>query len=140
DVGEVLRQKQTLNCEAGKEWWRGTGTPQRGGTFVTTQRFLDNLQSQVPGQTNNLAPQVYRHLLQNRACYYEDLEMTGDMVKSWQASTDGLSYTLKLRDDIKWHNKPPVNGRAFTSADVAYTIDRQVRAGDLRALWQNVKH
>src|SRR5437899_10703040 len=66
NVAEVLKQKQSLTCEAGKEWWRASGQAKRGGTFVTSQRFLDNLQSQVPGQTNNLAPQVYRHLLENR--------------------------------------------------------------------------
>lgn len=31
--------------------------------------------------------------------------------------------TLKLRDEVKWQNKPPVNGRQFTANDVGYTID-----------------
>ncbi|RWX78535.1 ABC transporter substrate-binding protein [Neorhizobium lilium] len=38
------------------------------------------------------------------------------LATSWEGSEDGLSVTFKLREGVKWHD-----GRAFTSADVAYS-------------------
>ena len=31
---------------------------------------------------------------------------------------------FKLRKGVRWHNKPPVNGRELTAEDVKYTYDR----------------
>jgi peptide/nickel transport system substrate-binding protein len=33
-------------------------------------------------------------------------------------------YVFKLRRDVRWHPKPPVNGRELTADDVKYTDDR----------------
>eukprot|EP01036_Dinobryon_divergens_P003526 gene3526-4661_t len=38
------------------------------------------------------------------------------MVESETVSADGLTWTFKLRDGVKWHD-----GKPFTSADVKYT-------------------
>lgn len=47
----------------------------------------------------------------------------GDIIPSlatdWTISDDELTYTFNLRDDVTFHN-----GRAMTSADVKYTIER----------------
>ncbi|MBI4312665.1 MAG: ABC transporter substrate-binding protein, partial [Chloroflexi bacterium] len=48
----------------------------------------------------------------------------GDLAESWSISNDGLTYTFKLRQGVKWQNIPPVNGREFTSDDVVYNIKR----------------
>ena len=34
-----------------------------------------------------------------------------------------------LKDGVKWQNKPPVNGRPFSSADVAWMVDHNKREG-----------
>ena len=34
------------------------------------------------------------------------------------------TFVFKLRRGVKWHNKPPVNGREFTADDVVYSIER----------------
>ena len=34
------------------------------------------------------------------------------------------TYIFKLRKGVRWHNKPPVNGRELTAEDVKYTYDR----------------
>ncbi len=47
-----------------------------------------------------------------------------DLAKSWEASKDGLTYTFKLREGIKFQNVPPVNGREMTSEDVKYSLMR----------------
>ena len=60
-----------------------------------------------------------------------DREVIGDLAESWEWSPDGLTITLKLRQGVKWHNKAPVNGRAFDIDDVIFSWDRFTRlSGD----------
>ena len=47
----------------------------------------------------------------------------GDLAESWQRTND-TTYVFKLRRGVRWHNKPPVNGRELTSEDVKYTYER----------------
>ena len=47
----------------------------------------------------------------------------GDLAESWTQPND-TTYIFKLRRGVKFHNKPPVNGREMTAEDVRYTIDR----------------
>ncbi|TWS21097.1 ABC transporter substrate-binding protein [Tsukamurella asaccharolytica] len=42
---------------------------------------------------------------------------TPAVARSWEAAPDGLSMTLRLRDDVRFHS-----GRALTSKDVAYAV------------------
>src|SRR6266516_6762083 len=51
-------------------------------------------------------------------------QFEGDLAESWKASDDGLTWTFNLRHDAKWHNKPPLNGRPVTAADVAWSFER----------------
>src|SRR5215468_1142345 len=37
---------------------------------------------------------------------------------------DDITYIFHLRQGIKWHNKPPVNGRELVAEDVKFTFDR----------------
>ena len=46
-----------------------------------------------------------------------------DLAESWQRTND-TTYVFKLRKGVRWHNKPPVNGRELTAEDVKYTYDR----------------
>lgn len=39
---------------------------------------------------------------------------------------DNLTFTFKLQQGVKYQNVEPVNGREFTSADVKYSIERQM--------------
>jgi len=56
----------------------------------------------------------------------EKIELAPNLATSWEISPDGLTYTFKLRQGVKWHNLPPVNGREFTSADVKYSLERMI--------------
>lgn len=51
------------------------------------------------------------------------------LAESWEISPDLLSVTIKIREGIHWHNKPPVNGREFTAYDVKYLFDRHWGTG-----------
>lgn len=54
------------------------------------------------------------------------------LAESWEVSEDGLTYTFKLRNDVKFSN-----GEPLTSDDVLYTIDRMLQPdrGGVNASW-----
>ena len=47
----------------------------------------------------------------------------GDLAESWTQPTE-TTYIFKLRRGVRWHAKPPVNGRELTAEDVVYTVER----------------
>jgi peptide/nickel transport system substrate-binding protein len=50
-------------------------------------------------------------------------EPRGDMAKSWEISTDALTYTFTLQDGITWHDGSP-----FSADDVKFTYDLHMNA------------
>lgn len=46
-----------------------------------------------------------------------------DLAESWTQTND-TTYVFKLKKGVRWHPKPPVNGRELTADDVKYTYDR----------------
>jgi peptide/nickel transport system substrate-binding protein len=57
-----------------------------------------------------------------------DLSARDGLAESWE-QPDNQTYVFRFRDNVKWHNKPPVNGRAFTAADVKYTWEVMGKTG-----------
>ncbi len=45
-------------------------------------------------------------------------EYVGGLAKEWSVSEDGLTWTFKLKDGIKWHN-----GEAFNAGQMAWSIN-----------------
>ena len=141
DQAEAVAQAEGHACEPGKGAWRAGATPQRGGILRRAYLEPGHLDVSAPSQHPGAIPQVYGQLVRPRGCFFEDVVMAPGLARSWQVSPDGLTWTFKLRDDIRWHNRPPVNGRPFTSADVAWTIEYVKRSGGgLRSYWQEIGH
>jgi len=46
-----------------------------------------------------------------------------DLAEAWTHPNE-TTYVFKLRRGVRWHNKPPANGREFVADDVVYTINR----------------
>src|SRR5881398_2085018 len=51
------------------------------------------------------------------------LPVEPDLAESWSQPND-RTYVFKLRKGVRWHPKPPVNGRELTADDVKYTYER----------------
>jgi len=56
---------------------------------------------------------------------WKGMRIEPDVASSWSASPDGLTYTFKLRQDVKFHDGSPM-----TSADVRATYDRIINPPD----------
>ena len=53
----------------------------------------------------------------------------GALAESWDISPDGLTYTFNIRKGVRWHDKPPMNGRELTAEDVEYNFHRMLGIG-----------
>lgn len=53
-----------------------------------------------------------------------DNSMEPDLAQAMPEQPDQLTFVIKLKPNAKFHNVPPVNGRAVTSKDIAYAYDR----------------
>jgi peptide/nickel transport system substrate-binding protein len=45
------------------------------------------------------------------------------LAERWE-EPDDLTYVFHLRRGVKWHNKPPLNGRELVADEVKFTFDR----------------
>jgi peptide/nickel transport system substrate-binding protein len=49
--------------------------------------------------------------------------LEGDLAESWSQANE-TTWIFKLHRGVRWHNKPPVNGRELTAEDVQYSVER----------------
>ena len=114
-------------------------TPRRGGVLLAVigadAPSLDPHQESTFANIQIVAP-IYNTLLQIDPYSYPKL--SGDVATEWKISPDGLTYTFKIRQDMKFHDGTPL-----TSADVKATYDkivdppkgtRSVRKGNYAAI------
>jgi peptide/nickel transport system substrate-binding protein len=73
---------------------------------------------------NRIGQYVWSTLLIQASGYLKtasQTEMDGDFAQSWEISPDRLTITMKMRPQIRWHNKAPVNGRVADIDDVLFS-------------------
>jgi peptide/nickel transport system substrate-binding protein len=97
-------------------------TPRRGGVLLAAiaadAPSLDPHQETTFATIELVAP-IYSTLLQIDPLSYP--KIIGDVATEWRIAPDGLTYTFKIRPDIKFHD-----GSLLTSADVKATYDKIV--------------
>jgi peptide/nickel transport system substrate-binding protein len=95
-------------------------TPRRGGVLLAAigadAPSLDPHQEQTFATLQPVAP-LYSTLLQIDPYSYP--KVIGDLATEWNISSDGLTYTFKLRDNVRFHDGSPL-----TSADVKASYDK----------------
>ena len=94
------------------------GTIVRGNTLrIGTAQVVQFLDPHRGGLSNN------RNAFVGLYTSLTDWDFDGlaqtQMAESWDVSSDGLTWTFKLQDNIKFHD-----GRAFTAADVKLSMER----------------
>ena len=66
------------------------------------------------------------------------IDVEPDLAESWEVSPDNTEFTFHIRQGVKFHNVPPVDGREFTSADVKASVERYMAGGVQRDVWSPV--
>ncbi len=56
----------------------------------------------------------------------DDLEIVNDLATAYEVSDDGLTYTVKIRDDVKFSD-----GQPLTAEDVVYTFETAAKSGSV---------
>lgn len=94
-----------------------SGTIKEGGTLVLTSSEPDFLDPHLAtaADTRSILFNVFEGLVKPD----EDGNLVDAVAASHEASKDGLKYTFKLREGIKFHNGNPV-----TVEDIKYSLDR----------------
>lgn len=70
------------------------------------------------GPTQLVAGDIYESLLR----YDTDLQPMPSLAKAWEVSEDGLTYTFRLEEGVKWHD-----GEDFAADDVVFSVDTFLR-------------
>ena len=108
----------------------GGGTVKPGGTFRGTVSLVlgkDPMKAST-FLTHALASYSYSRLMRFKTQEGElpqsDWYTVEPEVASKVETPDPLTYIFTLRDDVKFHNVPPVNGRLLNADDVVYSFNR----------------
>jgi len=102
-------------------------TPKRGGTIAIRAwdpPHFDPFQT-ISYKTHIALSFTHSRLLRHKAgpgVTPGTFPIEGDLAESWTQPTD-TTYVFKLRKGVKWHNKPPVNGRELTADDVVFSVN-----------------
>lgn len=83
-----------------------------------------NPASNLTNAVRNVTINTFNSLLSFNLDTYE---LEPELATSWEYSDDGLTLTLKLRDDVHFHN-----GQAMTAADAAWSIEQDTSSSNNR--------
>ncbi len=140
DTGSSTTDKSSLVSAAADT----SKTAKRGGL---NKWFLTSEASEFDVHTggnpkNNPKNMVYANLVSAKPGYLKAQDFSDyipDAAQSWEWSPDGLTLTMKIQPNAKWHNKPPINGRPFDIEDMMFTWQRfQAKGRDRGALVNSV--
>ena len=82
--------------------------------------YTDNIENLDCNLTsNNICEKVFANIYGTMLKFDKDYKPQPYIAKSWEVSEDGLIYTFKLRDDVKFHD-----GKQLTAKDVAYSLKK----------------
>jgi peptide/nickel transport system substrate-binding protein len=101
--------------------------PKRGGTLALRTwdpPHFDPFQT-ISYKTHIALSFTHSRLLKHKAgpsVVPGTFPIEGDLAESWTQPNE-TTYIFKLRRGVRWHNKPPVNGRELTADDVVFSIN-----------------
>ncbi len=114
-----------------------SGQPKRGGTLSlflgsggNTEDFEPHGVRSEGASTQTVLSLIYNGLLRLKVgggIAYTDRTVEGALASSWE-QPDPTTLVFKLKPNVKFHNKPPVNGRALSSSDVKFSFERMLQS------------
>jgi len=91
-----------------------------GGELRAAWGGVSEIVTLDPARINQVLQfQVTSNVLSGLMHINNDLVSEGDLAESWDVTEDGLTYTVKLREGVVFHNGDPC-----TADDVLFTFDR----------------
>lgn len=103
-------------------------TPKRGGVFRVRGEDPVGFDPHLTVSFKTMTTLSYTHsrLVKIRAgasVAPNTLPVEGDLAESWSQPSE-TTYVFTLRKGVRWHPKPPLNGRELTAEDVKYSYER----------------
>jgi len=90
--------------------------PAEGGTYA--EGVIGRLDTLNPIYASTQSERSASYLIFSSLFRYDSANnLESDLGRTWTASADGKVYTVKLREDAKWHDGEPV-----TADDVVFTL------------------
>jgi peptide/nickel transport system substrate-binding protein len=109
-------------------WAADEGPPKRGG--ILRVRGYDPVHFDhhltINFKTNTTLSFVHSRLVRHKVgagVQPGTFIVEPDLAERWE-EPDDTTYIFHLRKGVKWHNKPPLNGRELVAQDVKFTFDR----------------
>jgi peptide/nickel transport system substrate-binding protein len=112
--------------------------PKRGGVVRIAEREAPSLDPHlsISFLTHSHISLVYSQLVRfpngPEQKHPADFSILPDLAESWKYESPTI-VVFRLRKGVHFHNKPPVNGREVTSADVKYSLERFMAKSGFRA-------
>jgi peptide/nickel transport system substrate-binding protein len=115
-------------CGPAALWGGEVGAPKRGGILRVRgwdpPHFDPHLT--INNYTNYLLSLTHSRLVRHKVgaeVQPGTFIVEPDLAERWEAPDD-TPYVFHLRKGVKWHNKPPLNGRELVAEDVKFSYDR----------------
>jgi len=136
-AGSAVGQASGQTASRYPDWIPASSKPpKRGGTLTRASTWdppvLDPRLTQSIGLfqfVGHTSSRLVRYAFPDEATGATDPSLKGDLAESWQASPDQRTWTFKIRQGVKWHNVPPLNGRELVAADVKYCFEQYAKEG-----------
>jgi peptide/nickel transport system substrate-binding protein len=115
-----------------------------GGIVRLAEREPPNLDPHlsISFLTHNAAGLIYNGLVRltyaNEQKSPDDLTILPDLAERWEYA-DAKTLVFYLRQGVKFHNKPPVNGRELKAQDVKYSLERFAAKSGFRSRFDDVE-
>jgi peptide/nickel transport system substrate-binding protein len=118
--------------------------PKRGGVVRIAEREAPNLDPHlsISFLTHSYVSLVYSQLVRfpngPEQKHPADFSIRPDLAERWEQKTP-TTLVFHLRHGVRFHNKPPVNGREVTAEDVKYSLERFMAKSGFRARFDQVQ-
>lgn len=111
--------------------------PALGGSYTEGVQGQPLYLNPVVAHSNPVDSDLSRLIFSSLFRYNSEGKLEQDLVSSWERSDNGMTYTVKIREDVKWHD-----GKPLTAEDVLFTLNliRNPNFGStLRGNWEGIE-